>query len=232
MCTCTSEFLIEVDGRRFSSQLAARDGPWRTLQTSSCPEMPYRIVNMPEAIFVASDQLRAISYLPDGSLPNFRFMFCLRLLQLRALVDNRPSASERRLVKYGQALTEQDMKRDALYLEEKRRKSAKKNPKSPGKKIEHDSREANKAVEAARRLEAPEKIKEMQKELNLAHIRLVNGQGVTPNPAIPLQNDEVLASLRESPLAGVRILNSTSTKLDYILNEVSSVFSSFFQFDR
>ena len=115
-----------------------------------------------------------------------------RLLQLRKLVIRQPLAPVPRIMQVGEAVCERDRRRDELNAESKQKKNA-------GK-----GKNANPVVSD----DSATKLRAAQDRLN----QIYDDGGGTSHSASSL--------LGSSPLAGVRIGNSTSSKLNYILNEV------------
>jgi hypothetical protein len=174
------------------SELAAKDGLWRSLLPH--PFIFSRIYNMPMPIY------NAWNYLSDNidqtkdeysSLP-FVFLNPDRLLHLRKLILHQPLAPVPQLIRVGEVLREADRHRAELHAKKVERQKA-------GK-----GKEANPIVSD----DSPAKLRNAQERLKEIY-----------NEGEHLEHS-ASSLLGMSPLAGVRIGNSTSSKLNYILNEV------------
>lgn len=114
-----------------------------------------------------------------------------RLVQIRRLVLQRPLRSIEDMVEVGNLVSQQDQERRVLYKE-----------KAGDRKDKKGSNPAARAESAAKLLEIQNNIKQLS------------------NAGESQDEQHVSLLLRESPFARIRVGNSGSSKLDYIVNEV------------
>ncbi|KAF9817808.1 hypothetical protein IEO21_03150 [Rhodonia placenta] len=133
-----------------------------------------------------------------------------RLIKLRSFVMQHPLASISQITAAGLDFErEEELRR---YERERSRRDAR-----------GQSNASRKEREVARQIVAPEKREEVQREFVAAQKRLLaHFQDEEQEPFAEVHPQPVTPSwlLSQSPLAGIRMGNSTSSKLDFILDEV------------
>ncbi|TFK54619.1 hypothetical protein OE88DRAFT_1693397 [Heliocybe sulcata] len=199
--------------------------PQKMLRGALCNQ--YRVCNVSNNIQRAWSRLETV---PNSisSLTAEQFLQPDRLVRLRDMITTSPLASAQSLIEWGHLVAEEDRHKQLLIsLREKVRKG---HPKS--KTADHDiDSAALKAVDVAKKEKAPEKIKEVLLELEAAQGRLVRAREGIKDPegdktadadVEPGVGSSVWASfLARSPVAGLRVGRTTSSKLNYVLSEVA-----------
>jgi hypothetical protein len=194
-------------------------------------EVPYRVVGMPRPIAEAWTRIElklgnsAFEQISPYSMQ--LFMHPDRLIGLRQMVLDRPLISTDSLIQWGIDVDEQDGQLRQLYLEHQ-----KKLKKNKCDKVA-DIYKGGSTINSIRKTVAPEKMKEVHKELLVAQGRrnIVTEKAdasrtvVTHEPPTtmytPTGGEVAKATLlSSSPLAGVRVARSASSKLNYILSDV------------
>jgi hypothetical protein len=202
--------------KRLDSQAAAADPLWRSIQAQRY--VPYRVYNLDEALFRAWSRTIAPESLAPSSATGF--IHSDRLVRMRAWVLARPLLPVDNLVQLGRMAAEED-----LVSNELSHNSPKKNSKhGHTKETSHQPSGLKRAKNAA-----SAKIRDARKELAVA----LKKQEDIPSPRatklpspkkVRVENSQSHL-LRSSLLARVGIGSSGSTKLNYVLNEVSSSLS-------
>ncbi|KAL1937641.1 hypothetical protein VTO73DRAFT_13027 [Trametes versicolor] len=138
------------------------------------------------------------------------------LVEMRKTVKERPLSSVAKISENGRAYVEREQAyREWLRLQDRKKKSARDRSESDKQSI---------ALDAAARKKAKDKKEEMKREMEAALARLnaafSGDENASATARDPSQRTVESAMLSLSKAAPIRILNSTSTKLDYILHEV------------
>ena len=195
-------------------QDAVEDTVWRQMQNTL--EVPFRISNVPDSIRTAWSRFDAIKS-SDYFLPP------ARAIRLREVVFRQPLISEKRLLEHAEAT--KDAERVRVLLFEAKTQRLKKSGKN---KFNEDGQRGARASEVRKLAESPEKFEEILKEYKKAEERLNHDEELDDVAddlhqnagSVPAQGSRLL---RDSLIANVRIGNSTSSKLNYILQEVSNL---------
>ncbi|RDX46999.1 hypothetical protein OH76DRAFT_1465208 [Lentinus brumalis] len=142
----------------------------------------------------------------------------MALLKLRDFIMAHPLRPLPGIIEMGHTVVEEE--RRWKELEELHTRLKKK-----GSKERRPKNEAANSLGSLKRATAEKKLEELRREYYAVAARLSSAD--TGDEGAPVQKDDASSQrkvastlLRLSPVAGVRIGNSTSTKLDYILNEV------------
>lgn len=210
-------------------RLAAEDTTWRAVQYHE--DVPHRIFNMDPSLFKSWS--RIVDKEPDSD-PSFSgLMHNDRLIRLRRFVTKHPLRGLDHLVSLGAEVAEKDrLDRQAYTQSMMKKKDYKKDERKSGRYID-DSSGTQKARTAATKAAAQETLTEMQKELAKSLARLEgfeNEESGLPSKAFTdsysTTDESTSELLAQSILAPVRLGSSASTKLNYILNDVSEPFMS------
>jgi hypothetical protein len=200
-----------------SREIAKADKIWASVQTYPIPEMPFNVDGFPAPILRSWGELEC--ELPTlGVESPSGIMFPYRLAKLSVLVSSRPLISLASLIEAGQTQAAEDKERIRAFS-----KSAGKGGKrGSGEKT---GREGAKALEAAKAAEAPEKMSELRREMNASlewGVDDASAQGsisaAAANAARSSQGRKEM--LRSGVLGKARLLQSKSSKLNYVVSEV------------
>jgi hypothetical protein len=193
---------------------------------------PYQVFSMPRPLFEAWTRVElklGQSESERGSQASLPMVFMRpdRLIKLREVVLGRPLISTGPLIQWGADVDEEDRQ------QRRRQKLLKKNKRDK----DGDSHKSGSAIDSVRKVVAPDKMKEVQQELFVAQERRnalaaeadgIFAQGSTTIETTSTDGDATKAALlASSPLAGVRVGRSASSKLNYILNDVCGNTSTF-----
>lgn len=204
-------------------RLAAEDATWRAVQYHE--DVPHKIFDMDPLLFRSWSRIVSNDPNPNPSFSGF--MHNDRLIRLRRFVTKHPLKGLDHLVPLGAEVAEKDrLDRQAYMQSMMKKKDYQKDERKSGRYID-DSSGTQKARNAAAKAAAQETVSEMQKELTKSLARLesfeneesglpsktLNSYGTSSEPTSEL--------LAQSILAPVRLGSSASTKLNYILNDVS-----------
>lgn len=182
-------------------------------------DVPYQVSNVPLPILNVWSRLAANN-------PGKHFIHPDRLILLRQQVLRHPLSDEAKLCSVGSEIVEADLLSRRLHEELERKKD------SPKKKLRVRSATHKSATgistgtndlkitSAARNVSAADKIKEMQQELRAALARLddFDNEGTPASPTKIRIQPSLL--LHKSPVAQIRVHNTVSSKLNYIIEEV------------
>lgn len=153
-----------------------------------------------------------------------------RLRKLREALVARPLADVDHLVTVGHAISAADAKHRELLEAVEKRKSKSRRRKIVSQ-LDDDAQKASKAADAAKKASAPDKLKEMRRELQAALARLEvlqsgedNQAAVTGHQTPRHLGAEPPELLRTSPFSRVRMGSTASSKLNFIINEASRDF--------
>jgi hypothetical protein len=150
------------------------------------------------------------------------FMHADRLLKIKDAIISRPRISQENIIELGHSASSED-RRLRQQFQESQKSSSRRAGRKPTAH-QGDSNATMMAENAAKRARDPGTLKEMKKELDVAIARLDNAEDEDP-PIQPPQTRESSRSptslLATSLLGKTRLGTTTSTKLDYIINEVS-----------
>lgn len=204
-------------------KLAAEDSTWRDIQYHE--DVPYRIHNMALPLLNAWTRIRAFeSVSPDQNRTHGDGIIHIdRLLKMRRDIVQHPLRSQEVMIQLGQHVAEKDrLSRDIYVNSLKVQKGSKAEIRKSGRYLE-DSK-GLKAASAAKRAVDHDTLQQMRAVLKasldrLEHLEAGGDEAVSTIPVIPdVQPSALLAS---SVLAGVRVGRSLSSKLNYIIDEVS-----------
>lgn len=179
-----------------------------------------RVANMPYQVFRAWSPLSAmVSSITDASCDT-PYYLCQpeHLARLHSHILSKPLQNVERLAEFGNlVLTEQKLRQEALALRVKRA-SRKNHQTSPTKNKNLKSNQATgrhvKMKELA--MVTPDKVKEIRSQLAEVQKQIKGGSKAD------LAAEGPPAMLSRSPLAKARLRNTTSSKLNYIINDVLS----------
>lgn len=179
------------------------------------PNVFNRVYNLPSPIYRAWSLLPPrIGQLKDSHSPDlYYFVIPDRLKTLKSLLIKKPLSSVPRIIEYGEIVAEEERERYQFNISRAKVNKGLRNLKKRrdqharvgSGKADMNATAAARTGSMAKMLEAQDKLKALLSEVdeNSASHRSSNLH-------------------RSSPLAGVTIGNSTSSKLNYVLNEVSS----------
>ena len=179
----------------------------------------HRVINLNHKVF------DGWSMLPDAARQSSDppLLPPMVLIKLRDFITRHPLTKVPEIVAMGQDVLKQEQRWKEFEALHNRLKK-----KSSKDKREHRLRDdsAKNSLGSLKREVMEKKLEEVRLEYQAAATRLMasaTGQEVAPVGRSEGRTLHTIASslLRLSPLAAVRIGNSTSSKLDYILNEVS-----------
>jgi hypothetical protein len=165
-------------------------------------DVPYRLYDLKKSIFDAWTRTThpVNDYPPEPSLCGL--MHPDRLTRLRQIVLEKPLISEQTLISTGQYVAEKDEEQRTAYLESLKRKSTKSARVNTGKA---------KATEAAKHAADPDTVKEVQKVL----------EQVAEDSDAPAVHKRPSALVAQSHIANTRLGSSASSKLNWIIKEVT-----------
>jgi len=180
-------------------------------------DVPYRVRGLQQTIFDAWTRMPQQENTHDKSQTGF--IHADRLLKMQQLVIQRPRISEGSLIENGESVAAYDLHVNQQMI--KREKSSKKS----GKHLE-DAASSLLATDAIKRATDANNLKEMQKDLEAALARRNDLEDDEDLDAAPLSTMTWTgyhggSLLSTSLLGNVRLGCTASTKLNYIMNEVS-----------
>ena len=187
--------------------------------------VPYRVYGMSRRVFEAWTRTTGSEPTLDPSFVGF--MHPDRFIKVRHLVIGRPLSSEDTMVERGLALAEKDRKQSQAFEELESRRSKRKSNRKSTRQYD-ESYGSLKVVHAANKATSPKKLKEMRTELRkaLAKLDCLEKEEAGPTRGAIRVTSSVSTGqpsklLTCSLLANVRVGSSASSKLNYIINEVS-----------
>ncbi|KAJ6490765.1 P-loop containing nucleoside triphosphate hydrolase protein [Mycena vitilis] len=184
-------------------KVADSDPLWCAVQRHE--DVPYRVYDLAEPIFKAWTR-EGLS--TDSDDTSDGYIHPDRLQHMRTIVFKQPLISQDTLVNVGLSGSKLDAKIRAAYEDELKRKK--------GPQI---SRSQIKATKAAQKSGDANTVKEMQTELAAQ----VSPEVHLPTPQLHERRHDIRPSelVRRSPIARTRLGNSASSKLNFIIDEVS-----------
>ncbi|CAL1705728.1 unnamed protein product [Somion occarium] len=193
---------------------AASDPVWRALLCHA--NVFHRAFGIPEAIYQAWTPLPAsVSSITDFFSSNpYSFCHPEHLFKLHQLISKRPLLNEAGLIDIGYAVRKEELLRYRFNMSRLQMSKAGKRQK------DHLSDKTMKLKEFD--LTSPGKLKHIRQELIDAQDRVQTiSAGATPGEHVaPHETYTTSPLLAKSPLAQVRIGNTTSSKLNYIINDI------------
>jgi hypothetical protein len=202
---------------------AASDRLWRSMHAHE--DVPFRVSSMPQQIFDAWTRVDLKSGHADaqqnlhGSLPMV-FMHPDRLIKLRDMVISRPLVPTNSIIDLGAKQDEYDRHARFWYLESQR--ILKKNKRDKDRNVHNgNSMTLDKMREVQYELDmAKERLKALAEEEDTGSSAITIRGFPTSEPSAVNHSAAKIMLLASSPLAGVRIGRSASSKLNYILGDV------------
>jgi len=192
-------------------------------------DVPYRVFNMIDPVYDAWTRIPG----KEPSCPSNQtgFLQADRLLKLYDMILQKPLIRQNAMIEWGEAVATRDQVFRKAYEESLKKGKGR-------KKTKHSDDPSSSSLMAdnfAKKASAAETLREMQKELDVTMARLAkeeddgelsssDGTGRQVDiPSLPAGSSSRRPSnlVASSPLARVRIGSSASTKLNYIINEVS-----------
>lgn len=197
-------------------------------------DVPYQVFNLPPSILSVWSRLAT----NDTGQDTTHLIHPDRLIRLRQHVILRPLSDEAKLCALGNEIAEADILNRRLLEELERTKGSQKD-KLRLRSASHKSQSATgistgtndlKVVSAARNVSAADRIKEVQQELRAALARLddFDNEGLGADSTSPATlSIQPSALLHQSPVARTRVGKTASSKLNYIIGEVSALQNEF-----
>ncbi|GBE90165.1 hypothetical protein SCP_1900140 [Sparassis crispa] len=203
-------------------RIAAVDPIWRSLQAQ--PDVLHRISGMPKAIYEVCTVLPASTFSSDVYLITSE-----RLIDLRKFLYLQPLARTERIIEWAQHANEELQHRIAFAQETMKVTKRARKPSS-----------SKQQLMMLKQGESKEKKDEMHKEWEAVRAKLkalaeddgydrgnhMSSRNGVEDHSLTRRHGVRARFLSSSPLAGMQIGNSTSSKLNYILNEVGQFAST------
>lgn len=194
-------------------------------------DIPYRVSGIRQSIFEAWTRT---PQLEPGNYNKFQvgFLHADRLLTMQDMVLRRPLISEEQLIEHAGSVVEKDRLHRQLYKQSLDAKDTK-NGKTILVRLDDDDNVNVKAGDAARKAKDPNTLKEMKKALEAALAKLNDFEGDSEDAEeaqrSPFKSSRSSAFhggeiLRRSLLADATLGSTASSKLNYIINEVRTVY--------
>ncbi|KAF9261183.1 hypothetical protein L218DRAFT_980972, partial [Marasmius fiardii PR-910] len=199
-------------------RIAIKDRLWRGMQSHE--DIPYHVRNMQDSIF------ESWSRFSEEGLNEPRLVHPDRLVQLRDWAIQHPITSEDILVDLGHQNAAVDTKRRELFhLSEgatsKRARNKVRHQPEAGVRLARNDND-QKAADSAKTMADGEHLKEMQRELQASLVRLAMMEEDGDISELARANAQLnsLPSRANSVVSKIRVGNSCSSKLNYILQDV------------
>jgi hypothetical protein len=193
-------------------EIAARDPVWRALSRHMC--IFNRVYDLPSPIYEAWSPLAPhIGQIKDRYIPDLFhcFMTSDHLKTLRKFILKKPLSSVPKIIMYGQTITEAELRAHEINAANQRKQKGAQKHIQRNRNILSTGGNLRGRASAAAKAQALVQLAEVE-----ARQKALENDG--PDSVIVPQNN----LYRTSPIAGVEVGNTTSSKLNYILKEVSA----------
>jgi hypothetical protein len=208
-------------------QAAAEDDLWYAIQANV--HVPYLLSGFPSRrFFEAWTRTSTSPNIPSDRL--IGYIHTDRLEKMRQSILDHPFYSEDRLIMLGNETTDFDRQLESQEQAEKHRSPAGNTKKKLNTKSNDFVAGRQKVHASAKEMTTPSKVKEIQQEQQAAAERqnvtddedgnILTNDSCSTHFQPPSLSSGKFTFLSSSPLARMRIRSSTSSKLNYILNEV------------
>ncbi|KAG5637942.1 hypothetical protein H0H81_002536 [Sphagnurus paluster] len=212
---------LQTTVKNMSQSLAIEDRLWRAIQAHE--DVPYRVRGLNRRIFEAWTRT---PYVEPSHIPSLTgFIHVDRLLKMQDLVVQRPLIPEDTFIECGGRVKAEDILLRNLYIESQKGKN--RNLRRKVKPHQDDINAGLKAEDAAKKARDPAILKEMTDELDNTLTQLDGFEEeagtLRSEPSAATSNAFEFHGggiLSKSLLGSVRLGSTTSSKLNYIINEI------------